>query len=1067
MKKQFREIGVLVVLVMFFVLGFTTAVSAGSWDVGGNDEGGGGTSKKLGLTSNNALHIITNDNTQMIITPSGNFGIGVADPSNKFDIFDSDSTADRVCLKVGQSGTMSGTGYAFYATKTGKATTNIAGYFSATEGTSNNYGLIVENGNVGIGTATPSYMLDIKARLSIGSPTFGGSGLDDMTTWGTCTGSVEKNYKVEIDGEALQSAITLANSLKASYNAHIACSTCHSSPGTPDTVNDITSSDATDLDSLKTLVEEMLTDYDAHDDDAEQGTPTYHPATEASDHSLSSTESPNDLDECVARLNDFKASFNDHDADSTCHGGGASHHQDSTTDAYDDDTFKWSDDGGDTWDATGVTITGSDQILNEGVTVTFVADDGHTLTDYWTFSTSAINPFSIQDIGGTRIFHIGNDGKVGIRDTTPDAALDIYYTGGDPFIRVDDGGGGDGYPFIIDNEKEVGIGTDSPEVKLHVYAGDSTALDPGADSVLCIENDDEADLQFLGPNDHEQGINFGDPESATIGSIKYQHSANRMLFTTNDIIAMTIDNSQRIGIGTDVPQKELHVANSGDTSIRIEDSSISKYTTLVQAASDGDFYITRLGTGGADLSIQSDGDLIIGQQGNVGIGTASPVTPLHILTDNAGANIDLITFDRTTTSPADGDSYDLIFNHENSVNQQKAYAQIRLIASDVTELTEDGALAISVMDESIMKEVIRISDSGYVGIGMNSPNEKLTIEGAISLDELSSTPSATSGYGKLYVDSSGKLWYKDESSNTFDLTNVGSDSDWAWSSGSGLTGDIYRTGKVRIAQMATPTISSVIPVQESGGTLSGWNYYRVVAIDGGTGKTLGSTEVGANVVSPNNAATISWGAVTGACYYRVYGRASGAQNTYWNVYSLSYTDKGSSGTGGSVPASNTAWITRVSPSSKSWINGGDVRIRDWLEIGNHIGAGGYYGGIKFMGEPRMTSVYNEMIININSDNVQSDQGNFIIQKAGTNKVTFEFGSGDSYINVIGDLGIGTTSPSSKLDINGDIEIGGSNEYYLGDPNTNNSWRIKRSSDDLIFQQRESGVWNTKHTISGA
>ena len=48
------------------------------------------------------------------------------------------------------------------------------------------------------------------------------------------------------------------------------------------------------------------------------------------------------------------------------------------------DTFKWSDDGGSTWDATLVAIDGTAQALNNGVTVTFGATTGHTLADYWT-----------------------------------------------------------------------------------------------------------------------------------------------------------------------------------------------------------------------------------------------------------------------------------------------------------------------------------------------------------------------------------------------------------------------------------------------------------------------------------------------------------------------------------------------------------------------------------------------------------------------------------------------------------------------------------------------------------
>ena len=51
------------------------------------------------------------------------------------------------------------------------------------------------------------------------------------------------------------------------------------------------------------------------------------------------------------------------------------------------DTFKWSDDGGNTWQETLVPITGTTQALNNGVTVTFGATTGHTLGDRWEFYT--------------------------------------------------------------------------------------------------------------------------------------------------------------------------------------------------------------------------------------------------------------------------------------------------------------------------------------------------------------------------------------------------------------------------------------------------------------------------------------------------------------------------------------------------------------------------------------------------------------------------------------------------------------------------------------------------------
>lgn len=47
------------------------------------------------------------------------------------------------------------------------------------------------------------------------------------------------------------------------------------------------------------------------------------------------------------------------------------------------------------------------------------------------------------------------------------------------------------------------------------------------------------------------------------------------------------------------------------------------------------------------------------------------------------------------------------------------------------------------------------------------------------------------------------------------------------------------------------------------------------------------------------------------------------------------------------------------------------------------------------------------------------------------------------------------------------EIPAAAAFYLGPRNTNGSWRIIQSGDDLIFQQREAGSYVTKSTISGA
>lgn len=54
-------------------------------------------------------------------------------------------------------------------------------------------------------------------------------------------------------------------------------------------------------------------------------------------------------------------------------------------------TFKWSDDGGATWDASTVSMTGSWQLLSHGIYIKFAAITGHTNANYWTFTTYYVN----------------------------------------------------------------------------------------------------------------------------------------------------------------------------------------------------------------------------------------------------------------------------------------------------------------------------------------------------------------------------------------------------------------------------------------------------------------------------------------------------------------------------------------------------------------------------------------------------------------------------------------------------------------------------------------------------
>ena len=101
--------------------------------------------------------------------------------SDAMTLASSSTTDTKSTLKVSQTGATTGTDYGVYATNTGAGTTNVGGYFSAS-GATNNYGLIVAAGNVGIGTTTPNHLLDVDGNIGLAASSYINFGATDGTS---------------------------------------------------------------------------------------------------------------------------------------------------------------------------------------------------------------------------------------------------------------------------------------------------------------------------------------------------------------------------------------------------------------------------------------------------------------------------------------------------------------------------------------------------------------------------------------------------------------------------------------------------------------------------------------------------------------------------------------------------------------------------------------------------------------------------------------------------------------------------------------------------------------------
>lgn len=114
-------------------------------------------------------------------------------------------------------------------------------------------------------------------------------------------------------------ALLLAIDIKTKFNNHMADTLAHTTAA--DTVNKVTNEDPTDKYSLFRLINEMTTNYSAHQADAAKPFSwSYHANQEATDSSLPDTTSITTLNAAIKRLNDLYDAYTLHIADNVSHG---------------------------------------------------------------------------------------------------------------------------------------------------------------------------------------------------------------------------------------------------------------------------------------------------------------------------------------------------------------------------------------------------------------------------------------------------------------------------------------------------------------------------------------------------------------------------------------------------------------------------------------------------------------------------------------------------------------------------------------------------------------------------
>jgi len=270
--------------------------------------------------------------------------------------------------------------------------------------------------------------------------------------------------------------------------------------------------------------------------------------------------------------------------------------------------------------------------------------------------------------------------------------------------------------ITFEDSGDVGIGTDTPNTKLHVAGnqyidGNLQIKSPGVGNAMSILQSTSGNV-VAKMGESAIGHGFLTLYEVSVGDvIKFDANANSFI------------NRGNFGIGTTTPDSKLtvNVTSNGD-GIELQSSEVT-IATLDRTVVGGQVVASLDGVASRPIHIGGviNEDVILANAGgNVGIGISSPQGKLHINTESAEA----------TNVYIDGEvSQDklLRFRHYGNSENAGATAYQGFIGSVI-----DNVLTLGHYNSSGTEvQVLHLTEAGNVGIGTDSPDAKLHVKGAV------------------------------------------------------------------------------------------------------------------------------------------------------------------------------------------------------------------------------------------------------------------------------------------------------------------------------------------------
>ena len=556
--------------------------------------------------------------------------------------------------------------------------------------------------------------------------------------------------------------------------------------------------------------------------------------------------------------------------------------------------------------------------------------------------------------------------------------------------------------MFINSAGNVGIGTTSPGSELDVSSSSTSIIRLSNSDTALTEGQKTGSLEFYQSDTSGNGTGVTgriSMSSAKNGSNEnYYGNAADMIFQVAapagfasdnaTLNALTIKNSSgNVGIGTTSPLTKLEVY---DGDIKLNDSTRNlligeEGSSSYQIKSSG--YLIIDATSGIQINKTTSGNVTIGS-GNVGIGTTSPNNfgfLEKVLNISAGSSSSttlqqagIVISGSSDADDADDFGYLSFTNYQSAITNDRV-AEIRALKNGTN--VDTGEFAFYTSSGSGPAERMRIDSSGNVGIGTTSPTQKLQVEGNIYTG------------GSIRIEDNGDQL-------EFGNANVALQRTANFLELGGYDGIIFRSSNTTLDNQ-----SERMRITSSGN----------VGI--GTTSPAYKLDVSGDIRSTNrvraNTDVIAGGFidVTGDIAHRSSLKVLNKLATNW----LTWATRDTSGSDSvinlsnikNIIASGNVGIGATSPKDKLDLYDADDNVGIYFHTATS-GVGGADG------------------LRVGLNNTHAFVWNYenTPLSFGTN------GSQKATILANGNVGIGTTSPSSKLTINGDARLSNNGKLYL-------------------------------------